>query len=68
MLVVKLKRGERVRIGEAVVTLLPSSRDGRVKLGIAAPLEIVVRRLDAEGADVVPAAERDGDEFSKGIL
>jgi len=43
MLVLSRRNGERIRIGNAVVTLLQSS-DGRARLGIDAPIETPILR------------------------
>lgn len=65
MLVVKLKQGERVQVGEATVTVLEPRRDGKVRLGIVAPQDVKIRRLDVSKSI---GAEQDDGEFSRGIL
>ena len=64
MLVVKLKRGEQVLVGEAVVTVLEPGRGGQVKLGVEAPRAVPVRRL-VPGGQPKPDEDR---EFTDGIL
>jgi carbon storage regulator len=46
MLVINRKRGESIRIGDDIVITVLEFRDGRVKLGIDAPLEISVNRQE----------------------
>jgi carbon storage regulator CsrA len=47
MQVIKRKLGERIKIGDAIVTILSSAR---VKVGVEAPKEIKVERLPPKNA------------------
>lgn len=43
MLIIKRKKGQRVFIGEAVLTVLGIDK-GIIKLGFEAPQEVIIRR------------------------
>jgi carbon storage regulator len=58
MLVLTRKDGQRLRIGDALVTIL-SSRGGRIRIGVEAPKSVLVRREEWPGAEARRA--RDGD-------
>lgn len=56
MLVLSRKKGQRLHLGELVVLTVLESRHGRVRLGIEAPDDVVIRR--EEVSNKRPQAER----------
>ena len=58
MLVLSRKVGEHIRLGDSIEVLVVSTSNGRVRLGIQAPKEVLIRRSELEG---VPPAQCCGD-------
>lgn len=52
MLVLELKKGCTIRIGDDCYVTLQEVSGGRVKLGIAAPRELEIDRIDENGKPV----------------
>lgn len=51
MLVLSRKRNEKLRIGDNIVITVCEIRDGSIRIGIEAPRELDVVRIDANGND-----------------
>ncbi len=55
MLVLSRKEGQQIVVGEDVVLTITQIRGNRVKVGIQAPQDIAVRRLEDEETGNAPA-------------
>ena len=60
MLVLSRKTGESIMIGHDVVITVVGLRGAKVRIGIAAPLEMPVHRLEVY--EVIKREEREGNE------
>jgi sRNA-binding carbon storage regulator CsrA len=58
MFVCKRMDGERIRVGEVVVHIV-ESHGGSVKVGVEAPPEMLIVRLDEHGRDQRKGINRD---------
>jgi carbon storage regulator len=58
MLVLSRKQGEKLRIGDAVVITVVSTKEGRVRLGIEAPPDVSILRDELRDAERQEAAGR----------
>ncbi len=51
MLVLSRRRNERLRVGNNIIITVCEIRDGSVRIGIEAPREVDVTRIDENGHD-----------------
>lgn len=55
MLVLSRKSNESIRIGDEITIKVISVRGGRVRIGIDAPEDVIIRRSELSGSLRVPA-------------
>jgi carbon storage regulator len=58
MLVLTRRTGEEVVIGEDIRVTVLAVRGGRIRLGIAAPPGVLIRRAEVVAPDLQPPCER----------
>lgn len=56
MLVLTRKQGESIQIGSDITITIVDLGKGRVKIGVAAPVEVPIRRSELEPEQVVQPA------------
>lgn len=57
MLVLSRKTNERIRIGESITVLVVAVARGRVRLGIEAPADILIKREELTGTEQEPESQ-----------
>jgi len=60
MLVLTRKQGEQIQIGDTIRVTLVKARDGRVRIGIEAPPEVVILREEIQSEFWEAETEEDG--------